>query len=409
MKLLLVNQYYPPDTAPTGQYLHQVARALVQRGHDVTVLCSRRAYNGTDVFPAEETLDGVRIGRIHAFGFGRNSAAGKVLDYASFYLSLAGRLFSPRLQADLMLALTTPPHLGLLVRWSARWKRAVAAHWIMDIYPDVLAAHGNLATDSWPYRFLAWLTGRELRDSPLVLCLGDEMADRILRHTGDTPETRRAVVSLPLWSDVALQPWDERDPPPFRRGQGWGDDDLVLMYSGNMGRGHRFGEFLQAAGRLKDEQSIHWVFAGGGKRKGEVEAAARAHPDWNLKVLPYAPVEQLREHLCSADVHLVSLDAAWQGCMVPSKFQGIFAVGKPIIFVGGRANSLARWIEASGGGWVVAEDDVEGLLRAVGEARDPAERRLRGAAARSFAQQHFDGPRNVQRLAELLESCCRSG
>ena len=59
MHIVLVNQYYPPDTAPTGQYLHDLARVLVQRGHRVTVLCSQRAYNGNSQYAAEEQRDGV--------------------------------------------------------------------------------------------------------------------------------------------------------------------------------------------------------------------------------------------------------------------------------------------------------------------------------------------------------------
>jgi len=400
MNLLLVNQYYPPDTAPTGQYLHDLARALVQRGHEVTVICSRRAYNGREVFAPSEKMDGVQVQRVRACGFGRETGIGKVLDYASFYTSLTSRLFFPGTRPDLLLSLTTPPHLGWLVRGAARRHGAVHAHWIMDIYPDVLAAHGALAPSSLVYRGLAGLTRRELRDSPLIVCLGDDMAERIGRYVGEAAP----VESIPLWSDPALTPWAGPEPPPFRAEQGWPANDLVLMYSGNMGRGHRFAEFLAAAERLKQDRSIHWVFAGGGKRRVEVEAAASRDPGLNLRLLPYAPSDRLREHLCSADVHLASLDPAWQGCMIPSKIQGIFAVGKPVIFVGGRANSLARWIEESGGGWVVPENDPDALLRAVREARDGGERRRRGAAARAFAERHFDRAQNIQRLVDLMET-----
>ena len=404
MNLLLVNQYYPPDTAPTGQYLHQLARALVARGHTVTVLCSRRAYNGNDVYPAEEDRDGVRIRRINAFGFGRKSAAGKVLDYASFYLALAGRLFSPRHRPDLILALTTPPYLGLLAAAAARWKGTAHGHWIMDLYPDVLAAHGALAPTTVAYRLLAGLTRREVRHSALTVTLGDDMAERVRNHFPAADRGAVRVHSIPLWHDPALAPWADAAPPPFRAEQGWGAEDLVLMYSGNMGRGHRFGEFLAAAAQLKGERAIHWVFSGGGARRGELEAAAARDPQLNLRLLPYAPFARLREHLCSADVHLVSLDAAWQGCMIPSKFQGIFAVGRPVILVSGRQNSLAQWIEESGGGWVVPEGDVAALVAAVTAARDPAERARRGAAARAFAERHFDTARNLQRLCELIEA-----
>ncbi len=402
MKLCLINQYYPPDTAPTGQYLHQLATALVARGHEVEVLCARRSYNGSEVYPSRQVIDGVRVRRLWASGFGRKSGAGKMLDYASFYLTLAGALVSPRRRPDLLVSLTTPPYAGLLACAAARWRGIPHTHWIMDLYPDVLVAHGSMKSTSQLYRLLECLTRGTLLNSPLVATLGDDMAARVARYR----EPGRVVESHPLWSDPALTPWEGGAPPAFRREQGWGPEDLVLMYSGNMGRGHRLGEFLEAAARTKSDPRIHWVFAGGGKRREEVEQALRDDPRLPVTLLPYAPAERLREHLCSADVHLVSLDEAWQGCMVPSKFQGIFAVGKPVIFVGASANSLAQWIHASGGGWVVPPDDVTSLLAAVSSARDPVERQKRGAAAHAFARRVFDRQTNISRLSEALLSAC---
>jgi glycosyltransferase involved in cell wall biosynthesis len=401
MNLLLLNQYYPPDTAPTGRYLHDLAKALVQRGHQVTVFCSRRAYNGTAVYLSEETVDGVHVQRVRASGFGRRSAAGKFVDYASFYFVLAGQLLSSRLKPDLVVSLTTPPYVGFL----ARWKRKTAqAHWIMDLYPDVLAAHGALSPTSLVYRVLERLTRLELQDSALVVALGEDMADRVRRYLPRSGRPDVPLKHLPLWSDPALTPWSEQQPPGFRREQGWTEQDRVFMYSGNMGRGHRLGEFLRVAVEGRKDPTLHWVFAGGGKRCEEVEEAMRQHQDARLRLLPYAPYGRLREHLCSADVHLASLDTAWQGCMVPSKIQGIFAVGKPVIFVGGEINSLARWIIESGGGWVVPENDLPALRNAVEAARDATECERRGKAARAFAENHFNRDDNIRHLAELLET-----
>ena len=399
MKLVLINQYYPPDTAPTGCYLHDLARTLVARGHEVLVVCSRRAYNGTGTYPAESILDGVVVRRVAATGWGRRHAVGKILDYVSFYLSLAWFLALHTGRPQVVVALTTPPHVGLLARWAARLRGARHVHWIMDIYPDVLAAHGAMSNRSFFYRVLESLTRRELRDSALVVGLGDDMAERLNRYLEPPARAR----SLPLWTDPALQPWPAGQVPEFRRQQGWSNDELVLMYSGNMGRGHRLGEFLEAARRLKGEQNARWVFAGGGKRRREVEDALARDPSLRLQLFPYAPAERLREHLCSADVHLVSLDSSWQGCMVPSKFQGIFAVGRPVILVSGPDNSLACWVRESGGGWVIPENDVEALVAAVRQAADPAERRRRGEAARLFAEQRFEAGRNLGWLADAVE------
>ncbi|MDA7525768.1 hypothetical protein OAG85_01840 [Verrucomicrobiales bacterium] len=42
MRFFQLNQYYPPDVAPTGVLLSHVAEHLAGNGHKVTVLCSKQ-------------------------------------------------------------------------------------------------------------------------------------------------------------------------------------------------------------------------------------------------------------------------------------------------------------------------------------------------------------------------------
>jgi UDP-N-acetylglucosamine:LPS N-acetylglucosamine transferase len=78
-------------------------------------------------------------------------------------------------------------------------------------------------------------------------------------------------------------------------------------------------------------------------------------------------------------------------------------VARPVIFVGGARSETAAWIEKSGGGWVVDQNDLAGLLRAIREASNPDERRRRGQAAQAFARKNFSLTENSARMAQLLE------
>ena len=116
---------------------------------------------------------------------------------------------------------------------------------------------------------------------------------------------------------------NQTDGEKLRAQRGWSQQETVFLYSGNMGVGHRFGEFLETAKRLGAD-GMRWVFSGGGKRRAEIENFARRHPNLPIQFLGYVPQEHLAAHLASADVHLASMDAAWDGFMVPSKLQGQF-------------------------------------------------------------------------------------
>ncbi len=232
------------------------------------------------------------------------------------------------------------------------------------------------------------------------------MAGRVSAHAGN--RVSNAFVDwVPLWSAPEMTPWPDAEPNSLRTQRGWSVEEVIFLYSGNMGLGHCVREFLEAARRL-GPSGPRWVFCGGGKRRLEIETFAQANPAARIELLDYVPHSRLRAHLCSSDIHLASLCTAWEGSIVPSKLQASFSVGQPVLFVGARESETAIWIQKSGGGWVVDEGDVPGLLEAVAQALDPDERRVRGAAALDFAGKNFQMSVNCIQIARLLEGTARN-
>jgi glycosyltransferase involved in cell wall biosynthesis len=296
---------------------------------------------------------------------------------------------------DLVVAATSPPFVGLAVAGASRRRGLPHAHWTMDVYPDVLEAHWAGGGAAWVRRLLASAARFQFRGAVLVLTLGPFMNERVARYAS-SGRTR----PVPLWTD--LHAHAVASPSAWRERRGWHEDDLVLLYSGNMGRGHRMEEFLEAARRLGPHGPV-WAFVGGGPRRHEVDRFRVEHADARIELLPAVAPDEVAASLLAGDVHLVSMATRWQGLIVPSKLAAAFALGRPAIFVGGRENEIAACIAESGGGWRVDEGDVDALVRAVGEARQPEERARRGKAAQEYARVHFDRVRNVARVADLLE------
>jgi hypothetical protein len=295
-----------------------------------------------------------------------------------------------------IVALTSPPLLGLFARAGGWRGGARIVHWVMDVYPDALAAHGIARGHA--YEALARVAREAYANAATVIALGPAMAERMQAHVG--AGTR--VAWVPLWMPPDLTPWPRGEPVPMRAARGWNDGRTTLMYSGNLGLGHRFEEFLAAAGRLGPE-GPRWVFAGQGRARRTLQEFVARHPALPVEVRePVAP-DALREHLASADVHLASVDARWSGVIAPSKLQAAFAVGKPVIFVGPRKDDLAGWLAAANAGWVVAEHGIDALTAAVRDAADAAAVHARGARARAYADEHFALARNAARVADLIE------
>jgi hypothetical protein len=149
LKILLLNQTFYPDVMATGQYLAELAVALAEKGHEVTVVTGRRAYDHPErLFPARETWRGIRIIRISSTRFGKKAKWRRATDFASFIVNCCARLaFLPR--HDVVMALTTPPLISFIGAWRAKLWRAGFCYWVMDLNPDEAVAAGWLRADSF--------------------------------------------------------------------------------------------------------------------------------------------------------------------------------------------------------------------------------------------------------------------
>ena len=95
MKILLINQFFWPDSAATSQLLTDLARELSARGHQVEVICGG-TYAATDSTEAPDAS----IHRVKAFGFSRGPL-GRILSYLSFYVGAAWKALTARDQTSL--------------------------------------------------------------------------------------------------------------------------------------------------------------------------------------------------------------------------------------------------------------------------------------------------------------------
>ncbi len=379
--------------------LRDVAEEMVARGIRVTILCSSGGYSGKG---AEErdtgSSDEVEVVRVPTFRFGRQTLLGKLCDYASFYLFAFLRALIFRGKPTCYVAMTTPPYLGVIARLVSKFRGAGHAHWVMDLYPDVMVAHGILKEGSMKEKVLRFLScwGFGGKRNQGVVSLGPDMAEKIMTGHGVSQ-----CETIPLWSGIALDQSAEEMGQSLRKTRGW-EEKTIFLYSGNMGLGHRLGEFLSVAKENGQHSQVHFAFYGGGKRRKEVEEVLDQYDGLSLELGDYVPEEQLAGHLLSADVHLASLEPSWDGCMVPSKIQGVMASGRPVIFVGSETSSIGQWILESGSGWVVSPGDLDGLRLAFREAQDEGERAKRGAAALSFSEKMFSKQINVRRYADFF-------
>ncbi|MHB9073535.1 MAG: glycosyltransferase family 4 protein [Desulfobaccales bacterium] len=400
MLLYLVNRYFWPDESATSLLLTDLAEELQAAGHEVQVFTSRQLYNRPQArLPKYEIWQGIRIHRLSTSWFGRRHFYGRLLDIITFQLALryANNITT---KPDAWFVMTDPPLIvNTVLKLRAQLGGRVIHH-VDDVYPDLAMALGSLPQQGLvPSLLNRWVTAG-LRNCDQVLALGECMAG-VLKTKG-VNDDRLAII--PPWADGSkLYPLGHRE-NRFRQEIGISSDDVVVMYSGNMGLGHRFETILEAARSLAPDDKVHFVFIGDGARKSQIEAFRHTHNLKNIIMLPYQPRERLRETLSAGDIHLISLDAKVQGFIVPSKLAGILAVGRPVVFLGDDQNSVAAAILQGPCGYVIPEGDVGKLQECLRRLRENSQHRERlGEAARNLFTRQYDRAVVVPQIISKIE------
>ncbi|MEO4001503.1 glycosyltransferase family 4 protein [Mesorhizobium sp. CAU 1732] len=386
MKIVLANRYFYPDQSATSRMVSSLAFSLARQGFQVTALASRHYHNkGDEILPQQETINGVSVHRLATTGFGRKRLIGRMLDYASFHVRAAAWWLKNTRRDDICVLCTDPPFLSATASLPLALRGAHPVNWVMDLFPETALELG-VVPDVWPIRPIAvGIRNWSHRRASLTICPTSSMA-RFLARQGTGAE-RIAVVNH--WSDGDEIHPVAREDNPLRRE--WGLNDVfVVGYSGNFGRAHEFDTLLAAAERLREEDDVRFLLIGDGQRRAAVEAEVKRRQLTNVLFKPFQPSAVLSESLGASDVHLVSLLPSLEHCIVPSKFYGVLAAGRPTLFVGATDGEVAMAVRSHACGEAVVPGDVDGLVTAILRlSSDTALRMSMGANARRLMESGY--------------------
>jgi glycosyltransferase involved in cell wall biosynthesis len=385
MHILLLNEYYPPDTSATAKMAVQIAEALALR-HKVTVIAGRPSYDPEEFYPyrllRRDTRNQVTVERVGSTAYARHRMNRRVANYLS-YLALA----IPRalaLRADLILAMTDPPFAGMAGALAAAMKGLPFVYNIRDMYPD-MALGGEIVRPGKPVEFWENLHRRALRRASRVIVLGDDMRDLILAK-GISPD--RVVVvrdgagspgAMPDASDATVQ--EIRCGFPF-----------VVLHAGNLGFYGAWGTLLRAAEILRNENA-GLVFVGDGASRARL--AVQAVNMANVRFLPFRPVAEIPHVMMAGDIQIITIRRGLEGVVVPSKLYSTLAAGRPILVVASGKSDAARIVVESGCGLTADPDDPVSVAAAIRTMKEnPARLTEMGRRAREIAA-------NYGKVAEL--------
>ncbi|CAN1211799.1 Glycosyl transferase group 1 family [Tumidithrix helvetica PCC 7403] len=385
--LSIITQFYPPDYAATGQFVHDLAGALVKEGYSVNVFTGMPSYafKQTDV-ARQEYRNGVLINRTGSTEAMPKRIRGKLIGSLLFWIRCAIKFRTKVARGSHLIITTAPPFLGLIGWFYNKLCGHTYTCLIYDIYPEVAVRLNVVKGDEWIVKLWEAINLRVWRRANSLVVLSEPMKQLLIQRHGELADKIHVIHS---WADNELIKPIPKERNWFIREHGL-TNAFVVLYSGNLGRCHDEITIMQAARLLNDKAQIKFVFIGDGVGSHRIQAAIAAGELPNAIKLPYQDREVLPYSLTACDLSLVSLKSNVEGVVAPSKLYGTLAAGRPVAAICPQDSYIRQIIDLGNCGRCFSNGDAQGLADYIWMlAQTPQLHDYLGRNARSYFEQHF--------------------
>ena len=361
-KIIFVNRFYCPDQSATSQLLTDLTTKLdFDSNVEIVVITSRRVMSDPNIcLNAEDIVDGVNVKRVYTTNFGKKVLIGRLLDFFFFYITSFFMLLRIANKNDVVVVKTDPPLISVTSSIAVRLKGAKQINWLQDIYPEVACRLGVKGFNGFLGKLLINIRNYTLRKALFNVVLGDVM----FSHVESLGIDSNKIKIIHNWSDgEIIKPIDKESNHLIKE---WNlDNKFVVCYSGNMGRAHEFDTILDAIENLVSNKDIVFLFIGDGAKKQWLVEQSELRNLNNMMFMPYQDFSQLSYSLSVGDVHLISLISELEGLIVPSKFYGVMAAGRPSFFIGSEKSEIKNMLDECNCGQSFLIGEAEKLSREI--------------------------------------------
>ncbi|MGK7888018.1 MAG: glycosyltransferase family 4 protein [Leptolyngbyaceae cyanobacterium] len=408
-KVLILNQFFPPDFAATGQLIEELAKQLVHQNLDPEVFTCQPGYAfQTQSAPTRESVDGVRIWRSRLSHIWLQRIRGKALSglifcLRSFLFILRRQWLQVHPTYDVVLVTTAPPFLPIVAYLAHRLVGISYVCLIYDLYPDVATRLEVISPTHWLTRCWQRLNQKVWSHAHRVIVPSDSMKQQVMQNCPSLPS--RKVMVIHNWADP-----NHIYPRPKQDNWFAQSHDLVrpftVLYSGNMGRCHDLNTVLETMHHLQADAHdlpIQFVFIGGGAKLSVLQAEAEALNWSHVKFLPYQAKQDLPYSLTACDLALVSVSETMGDLVAPSKLYSALAAGRPVAVICPRCSYLNPLIAEAQCGATFANGQGKQLAAYIQQLRgDRFLAETQGQAGRLYLETHFTPQKIAMAYADVL-------
>ena len=363
IKILVVSQYFPPETGAAASRMGDLTKYLSENGYDVIVLTEIPNY------PEGKFAEGYKVGFLNHDKYGdikvfrsfviptrRRNLIERVLFYGSYFV---GTIFNSFKMPKTDIVLGTSP--SLLTGVAAWFISAIkGAKFVLDV------------RDLWPESVVSLKQMKQGLALSLLRSIEKFIYNRAdlicLAVPGFREHIDSVLLSKPEYVDLINGAPDDFFSEHYEHIDIEEATDLlnkfVVFFSGNHGIAQSMETLIEAANRLKEETKIHFLLVGNGIVKPKLKRLANEMNLNNITFLSSKPRELMPSLIKVASVCIVPLkEIPLFKHAIPSKMFEYLACGKPVILsVAGEASKI---LKESGGGITIDPENVDALVESI--------------------------------------------
>lgn len=369
--------------------MSDLAYGLNRRGWQITVLTSTPGFELD--FPV------IRLHGPEHHGKLTQGVLGKSLRGVHFLLASLVWCMRRGRRSDGVLIVSNPPFIGLLGPLLRLTCGLPYVFIFQDLFPHSAIISGMLPAAGPLTQIWQLLMSQVCSRSSQTVVLSQAMEERLRRDWGR---------KLPL---TVIHNWAverglriDRKQSQFAAEHGY-CDRFSVQYSGNFGRLHDLLTLLEAA-RLLQQETIQFVFIGGGAKQSQIETYRKNFGLMNVLQLPYQPRQRLPESLAACDMSAIGLVPGAEDTVAPSKFYGILASGRPVLLIARKSCDLAQLVLRADCGLVVEPGESFELAERLRElSQQPNRVKSMGERSLALYENEFGLERSIARYDEVLQ------
>lgn len=401
MHVLLIHQAFTgPDESGGTRHYELASRFVQKKGHKFTIVASNLSYltgkraGRKNVFLSQQHLKNIQVFRVYTLPSLHRNFIWRVFSFISFMVI---SILAAKRAKDIDLVIGTSPPIF----------QAVSAYFISFLRrrPFLLEIR-----DLWP----EFAIDMGVLRNPILICLSRWLEHFLYRRAS------HLLVNSPAYKDYLLKKGIPSEKISFISNgvdtslffpEMKGDQQrlkwntigkFVITYAGALGQANDIWTILKAARRLIEYPNIHFILAGDGKERKNLEKKSKDMGLFNLTFIGAIPKSQMPMLLAATDACIATLlNIPMFRTTYPNKVFDYMAAGRPIIL--GIDGVVRQVVEDAGAGICVPPGDDKALAEAVLMLEKDRERtKEMGTSARKYVTVHFDREKQAEEFAQLL-------